>query len=101
MKYEFPVGFLKDLRDYGEVVDADGNSYVVLDERIFDHTRWSVVYELLFTNENSDRMYITTYSVGATESQDEGPWEYYDDEDMIEVQEAHYVQEPVWRAKPE
>lgn len=47
-------------------------------DRIIDTTRWSIVHELVF--EDHGKFYMTTYSEGATECQDERPWEYDDDE---------------------
>jgi hypothetical protein len=59
--------------------------------RIADHTRWSVVYEEVFEYEG--KLYLTTYSVGATEHQDESPYEY--DEDEIECPEVVAVYDAV------
>ena len=46
--------------------------------RIVDTTRWSIIHEIVF--EDNGKFYMTTYSEGATECQDEKPWEYNDDE---------------------
>lgn len=45
---------------------------------ITDATRWSVVYWRVFVHEG--KFYGTYYSRGATESQDESPYEYDDEE---------------------
>lgn len=47
-------------------------------DRIVDHSRWSVIHEQVFEFEG--HYYLTSYSVGATESQDESPYEYEKDE---------------------
>ena len=62
---------------------------------IVEHSRWSVHYEEIFEHEG--KYYRTYYSVGATESQDEQPYEY--DEDMIECQEVEQVKRyvSVWK----
>lgn len=65
--------------------------YSAIERQIIDKTRWSVVYEIVF--EKDGRFYQTDYSVGATESQDEGPWEY--DGDEIACVEVHKVQKMV------
>lgn len=53
---------------------------------ILDTSRWSVYHELIFRHEN--KLYVTTYSCGATELQDESPWEYDGDEiECAEVEE--------------
>ncbi len=46
---------------------------VVRDE-IVGKTRWSLTHELIFALDG--KLYKTLYNVGATETQDEGPWEY-------------------------
>lgn len=46
---------------------------VVRDE-IIDKVRWSLTHELIFALDG--KLYRTLYQVGATETQDEGPWEY-------------------------
>lgn len=58
---------------YGAVVD-----------RIIDTTRWSIVHEIVF--EDNGKFYMTTYSEGATECQDERPWEYDDEVKCTEVE---------------
>jgi hypothetical protein len=55
-----------------------------VENNIVDHTRWSVIHECIF--ENAGKYYRTTYSVGATEVQDEEPYGY--EPDKIECQEV-------------
>ncbi len=43
-------------------------------DQIVGHGRWSVHHERVFKFEG--KYYRTTYSVGATESQDESPYDY-------------------------
>lgn len=52
--------------------------------RIVDTTRWSIIHEIVF--EDNGKFYMTTYSSGVTEMQDERPWEY--DNDEIECTEV-------------
>ena len=52
---------------------------------------WSVHHEMVFKYEGM--FYRTHYSVGATETQDESPYEY--DEDMIECTIVHPVEKTV------
>lgn len=52
--------------------------------RIVDTTRWSIVHEIVF--EDHEKFYMTTYSEGATEIQDERPWEYDDEIECTEVE---------------
>ena len=53
-------------------------------DKIIDTTRWSVVHEIVF--EDNGKFYQTTYSEGATEMQDERPWEYDDEITCTEVE---------------
>ena len=65
---EFSVTFLQGVL-WGETEGAK----IVKDE-IVGTGRWSVHHSLMF--KYKDQLYATSYSVGATEQQDEGPWEY-------------------------
>lgn len=66
------------------LIDLDTNKNVeIIKEEIIDHTRWSVIYYVTFKYEG--KFYGTSYSVGATETQDETPYEY--DGDLIECEE--------------
>ena len=53
-------------------------------DRIVNTTRWSIVHEIVF--EDHGKFYMTTYSKGATECQDESPWEYKDEIKCTEVE---------------
>ena len=62
----------------------------ILDE-ITDNSRWSIIHRRIFEFEG--KFYETTYSVGATESQDESPYEY--DKEEIECPEVKPVEKLV------
>lgn len=49
--------------------------YTALEDNIIDNSRWSIIHEIVFQDLDG-KFYQTTYSVGATECQDERPWEY-------------------------
>lgn len=51
--------------------------YSAIERQIIGNSRWSIDYSCVF--EDGGKHWETTYSVGATESQDEGPWEYEDE----------------------
>lgn len=57
--------------------------YPIVD-KVIDNSRWSVVHEIVF--EDKGKFYQTTYSEGATECQDEEPWEYENEVKCIEVE---------------
>ena len=51
---------------------------------IVGQSRWSIEHEIVF--EDKGKFYMTWYSEGATECQDERPWEYEDEVECIEVE---------------
>ncbi|MCC0645357.1 hypothetical protein KGF41_13910 [Clostridioides sp. ZZV14-6150] len=51
---------------------------------VIDTSRWSISHEMIF--EYKGKFYRTYYSEGATEMQDESPFEYEDD--IIECEEV-------------
>jgi hypothetical protein len=69
---------------------ADFEGETIRDE-IIDNSRWSIIHERIFRHEG--KLYQTRYSVGATEQQDEAPYEY--DDDIIECPEVREVQKTV------
>lgn len=69
---------------------------VILSDKVTDNSRWSIHHELIFQLDG--KTYQTTYSVGATESQDERPWDYDDEVTCTEVRPVRkevVVWEPV------
>ena len=56
----------------------------LIEDDIINTTRWSIVHEIVF--EDKGKFYMTTYSEGATEYQDERPWEYEDEVKCTEVE---------------
>lgn len=69
---KFKKQWLQDL-----VWDDVDDGEIVLNE-ITDTSRWSVHYDLVF--KFGDKFYRTHYSRGATENQDESPFEWEPDE---------------------
>jgi hypothetical protein len=61
-----------------------GNKTNILRNEQIDNTRWSIVYELVFKHDG--KLYRTEYSRGATEQQDERPWQYDDEVECTEVE---------------
>lgn len=63
-------------------LQVDGGETVY--DRIVGHGRWSVHHERVFKHEG--KFYKTDYRTGATESQDESPYDYEPDEiECVEV----------------
>ena len=65
----------------------DGDDYVV--NELVDTSRWSLHYDFVFEYEG--RYWRTSYRVGATESQDEMPWEYESAVECVEVRPVDRV----------
>jgi len=75
----FPRDLLREL-----LYTSSHESLTKISETLFDHSRWSVTYQLIFQEGN--KFYRTVYSKGATEYQDERPWDYETDVECVEVQ---------------
>lgn len=65
----------------------DDDSVEIIENEITDTTRWSIINRMIFKFEG--KFYETIYSHGATEYQDESPYEYEGDE--IECREVFPV----------
>ncbi len=71
--------------------DHNTDEYEVISKEIVDTSRWSIHHSLVFKKD--DKFYRTGYSIGATESQDESPYEY--DPDMIDCDEVIPVEKTI------
>lgn len=56
--------------------DHDESVVEIIKDEVCDHTRWSVIHSLIFKVLATGKYYCTSYSVGATEYQAEGAYEY-------------------------
>ena len=87
---KFTKATLQDLvYDYGDIEDYE--QYTVISKDIVDTSRWSIVYKMIFQYGN--RFFQTSYRKGATECQDESPYEYESDE--IECKEVFPVEKTI------
>ena len=68
----------------------------IISDQIIENTRWSILHERIFKHDG--KFYQTIYSVGATEIQDESPYEY--DGDEIECTEVRPVEKVVTVYEP-
>jgi hypothetical protein len=78
---KFPKKDLKDL-----AYDDASEEYTNIENGIIDNGRWTIYHRQVFFHHPTGKHYVTTYGVGATESQDEHPYEYEDD--MVECNEV-------------
>jgi hypothetical protein len=67
--------------DARDLVYRDHPDFEVIQDRIIDTSRWSVHHEIVVKHTETNKFYKTTYSKGATEYQDEQPFE--DDDEVI------------------
>ncbi|MCK4245561.1 MAG: hypothetical protein KAX20_08055 [Candidatus Omnitrophica bacterium] len=68
--------------------DYDRDVFDIIKDELIDTSRWSNIYEMVFRDKASEKLYLSSYSRGATESQDERPYEYSSEEvEVIEVEE--------------
>jgi hypothetical protein len=58
--------------------------YSAIKNDIVDTGRWSIHHEIIFAYDG--KFYRTWYSEGATEMQDESPWEYDTEVECTEVE---------------
>lgn len=68
-----------------EYLLSKGLPYNAISETIVDTSRWSIIYEIIFEDEG--KFYKAGYSVGATEYQEEEPWEYEKIINAVEVEQ--------------
>jgi hypothetical protein len=66
----------------------------ILEDSISSHSRWSVGHKMIFKYKDG-KCYQAYYSVGATESQDESPWQYLKEVECKEVRQVEKVTK-VW-----
>ncbi len=65
-------------------------------EKITYNNRWSINYEVIFKDTTTGKHYKSFYSVGATEQQDESPYEYANEEEKCFEVELKKVITEVW-----
>ena len=73
------------------IVCDDHDDWITVETNIVDSSRWSIIYEGIFEYCPTGKFYSMSWSVGATEQQDERPFEYYDPEPV----EVHQVEKMV------
>jgi len=68
------------------IVYDDTDEGELIEEEIFDSGRWSITYKAIIKYQ--DKFYKTFYRVGATEAQEERPWEDDDEAVLVEVKQV-------------
>ena len=59
-----------------DIVNGEDSNFVIIEDRIVGTRRWSVVYEIVVQRKTDGKYFRDGYRRGATESQDESPYEY-------------------------
>ena len=67
------------------IVYRDNSNFEVILEEIVDTSRWSVHYRIIVRRKSDDKFFESYFSCGATEMQDEQPYEYDDEAIFDEV----------------
>jgi len=70
---KFPKRVLQDLLRE-DIYEFEEQPIDIVSDKVVDNSRWSVIHDLLF--KHGDKIYFARYSRGATENQDEMPFEY-------------------------
>lgn len=65
--------------------------YNAVEDDVIDNNRWSISHKIIF--EDDGKFYQTYYNVGATECQDERPWEYEKEINCTEVEKRKVMVE--------
>ena len=63
-------------REARDILDEGPTNYTIVQDHPVSHGRWDVMHELVIRRISDGRYFKDIYYVGATESQDESPWEY-------------------------
>lgn len=59
-----------------DIIWGDHENFEVVEDEIVGDRRWSIDHRIVIQRVSDKKFFADTYSVGATEMQDEGPWEY-------------------------
>ena len=59
-----------------DIVYEDDSNFVTIEDKIVGKRRWSIEYEIVVQRKSDGKYFKDNYRRGATESQDERPYEY-------------------------
>ena len=59
-----------------EIAQEDTDEYKIIETEIVDTTRWATVHVMVFKDLATSKCYRSYFNRGATEMQDERPYEY-------------------------
>lgn len=61
-----------------EIVYGDSSEFEIVSDETTGNGRWSIYHTIVVKRLSDNKFFESDYSVGATESQDESPYEYGD-----------------------
>lgn len=59
-----------------DIVRDDHEDFEVIEKELYDKSRWALHYDVIVKRISDDTLWNSYYSVGATEQQDQVPYEY-------------------------
>lgn len=59
-----------------DILSDDQDEYQIIEDKVVSNQRWSTYNRLVIQRISDGRFFATYYSAGATEQQEERPWEY-------------------------
>jgi len=62
--------------DGRSIVYEDNPEFVTVENKVINNSRWSIIHRIVIQRQADGKFFAARYSVGATESQDERPFEY-------------------------
>lgn len=78
--------------DLQEMAWGESERFTKVKDEVDGNGRWSIYHSVIFKDTETGKHYSSSYSVGATECQDEKPYEYESDEiECCEVVEKEVV----------
>ncbi len=59
-----------------DILWGDAKGYTIISDTECGSRRWSIDHDLVIRRDSDGLFFRASYSVGATESQEESPWQY-------------------------
>lgn len=59
-----------------ELLWEDNYNFITIEDTILDTSRWAIRHKIIIQRKSDGKYFMDHYRVGATEQQDESPWEY-------------------------
>lgn len=59
-----------------DIIYGDNPNFEIIETNLVDHGRWTLTYEIVVQRKSDGKYFKDYYQKGATESQDESPYEY-------------------------